>query len=170
MSSFFLHHCQQMLFLVFLMTAIVTGVTTHCGFDLHFPDDKWCGPSFHYRKSPTHKPSSCELFQRCDCAFHQCQVWMKLQLAFHHLLLTILQLSHASPPFLHQSVTLHAFSLNASPYMPVVVLPYFSRYCTIRFKMYPLFFVCFLMYYLCEKYYKPITVQYYTTDCVSRDT
>ena len=116
-------------------------VTSHCGFDLHFPDGKWCRPSFHYRKSPTYKPSSCELFQRCDCAFHQCQVWMKLQLAFHHLWLTILQLSHASPPFLHQSVTLHAFSLNASPYMPVVVLPYFSRYCTIRFKMYPLFFV-----------------------------
>ena len=24
------------------------------------------------------------------------------------------------------------------------------------------------MYYLCEKYYKPITVQYYIADCVSR--
>ena len=23
------------------------------------------------------------------------------------------------------------------------------------------------MYYLCEKYYKPITVQYYIDDCVS---
>ena len=23
------------------------------------------------------------------------------------------------------------------------------------------------MYYLCEKYYKPITVQYYIADCVS---
>ena len=27
--------------------------------------------------------------------------------------------------------------------------------------------VCFLMYYLCEKYFKPITVQYYIVDCVS---
>ena len=24
------------------------------------------------------------------------------------------------------------------------------------------------MYYLCEKYYKPITVQYYIADCVSQ--
>ena len=30
------------------------------------------------------------------------------------------------------------------------------------------FFVCFLCtYYLCEKYYKPIIVQYYIADCVS---
>jgi len=27
-------------------------------------------------------------------------------------------------------------------------------------------FLCFLMYYLCEKYYKPIVVQYYITNCV----
>ena len=32
--------------------------------------------------------------------------------------------------------------------------------------MFSLFFV-FLMYYLCEKYYKPITVQYYIAYCVS---
>ena len=31
-----------------------------------------------------------------------------------------------------------------------------------------IFCVClFLVYYLCEKYYKPITVQYYIADCVS---
>ena len=28
-------------------------------------------------------------------------------------------------------------------------------------------FLCFLMYYLCEKYYKPIVVQYYIINCVS---
>ena len=38
-------------------------------------------------------------------------------------------------------------------------------YCKI--KTFSLFFVFFLMYYLCEKYYKPITVQYYIADCVS---
>ena len=32
--------------------------------------------------------------------------------------------------------------------------------------MFSLSFV-FFMYFLCEKYYKPITVQYYITDCVS---
>ena len=26
----------------------------------------------------------------------------------------------------------------------------------------------FFMYYLCEKYYKPITVQYYIADCVNQ--
>ena len=30
------------------------------------------------------------------------------------------------------------------------------------------YFLClFFTYYLCEKYYKPITVQYYRADCVS---
>ena len=30
------------------------------------------------------------------------------------------------------------------------------------------YFCLFLVYYLCEKYYKPITVQYYIADCVNR--
>ena len=30
-----------------------------------------------------------------------------------------------------------------------------------------LIFVCFLMYYLCEKYYRPVIVQYYMADCIS---
>ena len=30
-----------------------------------------------------------------------------------------------------------------------------------------IFCVCFFMYYLCAKYYKTITVQYYIADCVS---
>ena len=30
-----------------------------------------------------------------------------------------------------------------------------------------LFFVFVFMYYLCEKYYKPITVQYYIANCIS---
>ena len=42
------------------------------------------------------------------------------------------------------------------------------KYCTVRLKMFSLFFVClFFMYYFCEKYYKSITVQYYIADCVS---
>ena len=47
------------------------------------------------------------------------------------------------------------------------VLLHFSRSCTIRLKCF--FFVCvyFLMYYFCEKYYKPLSVQYYTADCIS---
>ena len=33
--------------------------------------------------------------------------------------------------------------------------------------MFSLFFVCLFMYYLRDKYYKPITVQNYLADCVS---
>ena len=36
-------------------------------------------------------------------------------------------------------------------------------YCKIK----NVFLCLFFMYYLCEKYYKPITVQYYIADCVS---
>ena len=41
-----------------------------------------------------------------------------------------------------------------------LVLPYFSKYCSVRLKMLSLVFAIF-MYYLCEKYYKPIIVQFY---------
>ena len=60
-----------------------------------------------------------------------------------------------------QSVTLLAFSLDASP---VCWLTYFTTvlskvlYCKIKNISF-IFCVCFFfMYYLCEKYYKPITV------------
>ena len=49
------------------------------------------------------------------------------------------------------SVALLACSLDASPWMPAVVL-YFSRYCSIRLKMFSLFLCLFFMYCLCEKY------------------
>ena len=40
-------------------------------------------------------------------------------------------------------------------------------YCKI-YNVFYIFCVCFLCtHYLCEKYYKPITVQYYIVDCVS---
>ena len=45
---------------------------------------------------------------------------------------------------------------------------FFSRYCTVRLKMFSLFFVfVFFMDYLCEKYYTPITVQYHIANFVS---
>ena len=66
-----------------------------------------------------------------------------------------------------RSVTLPAWSLDASGCMPTVVL-YFSRYCIVRLKVFSLFLcVCFLIYYLCEKYYKSFTVQHCIADCVS---
>ena len=51
--------------------------------------------------------------------------------------------------------------------MPAVVLYYCIFQGTIRFKMFSLFFVFVFMYYLCEKYYKSILVQYHLANCVS---
>ena len=99
---------------------------------------------------------------------HQHQVWVTLQLSLHLLLLMILQLYHLPhplPPLVSNSS--YPFTqcqpLHTSCY---TVLLYFSRYCTVRLKM-PIFCVCSFMYYLCEKYYKPITVQYQIADRVS---
>ena len=47
------------------------------------------------------------------------------------------------------------------------VLLHFSRPCTLRLEMFYFYVLFFLMIYLCEKYCKPITVQYYIADCVS---
>ena len=67
-----------------------------------------------------------------------------------------------------QSVTLPACSLNASPRLPAVAL----YYCAFQGMYYKikntLFFLHFIfMYYLCEKYYKPTTVQYFITNHVN---
>ena len=53
-----------------------------------------------------------------------------------------------------------------APCMPAVVLLYFLRDSIVRLKVFSLFFV-FVVYYLCENCYEPITVQDYIVDCVS---
>lgn len=71
------------------------------------------------------------------------------------------------PPL--QAVTFLSCSLDASnPYIPAVVW----RYCIFQgvyYKIKTVFFifVLFVMYHLCEKYYKPITVQHYIADRVT---
>ena len=56
-------------------------------------------------------------FQRCGCVFLQGQAWVTLQLAFHLLLLMILQLCHLHlPPSSSPSC-----SLNASLCVPTLV-------------------------------------------------
>ena len=50
---------------------------------------------------------------------------------------------------------------------PVCQLLYFARHCTIKLNMFSLFLCLFFMYYLCENYYKPVTVQNYIDNCVS---
>ena len=69
-----------------------------------------------------------------------------------------------------QSVTLLACSLGASPCVPAVVLHYCTSQdsvCKIKNISFVLCVCLLFMYYLCAKYYKPITVQYHTADFVS---
>ena len=56
--------------------------------------------------------------------------------------------------------------LNMPQYASIVLL-YFSRYYTVRLKCFIYFLHFFFMYYLCEKYYRSITVQSYVASCVS---
>ena len=65
---------------------------------------------------------------------HQYQAWVKLQLALHLLLLTILQFYHLPPPPVSNSSCL--FTCCQPPYVSCyTVLLYFSRYCTKKLKM-----------------------------------
>ena len=75
---------------------------------------------------------------------HQYQAWVKLQLALHLLLLTILQFYHLPPPPVSNSSCLF------TPCQPLYAscLLYFSRYCT---EMKNVSFVSvFVFYVLCE--------------------
>lgn len=84
-------------------------------------------------------------------------------------LLTVLQPYSLLPFPPLQAVTFLSCSLDASnPYIPAVVW----RYCIFQgvyYKIKTVFFifVLFVMYHLCEKYYKPITVQHYIADRVT---
>ena len=70
--------------------------------------------------------------------------------------------------YLLQSLTLLACSFDASPQRPAVVgLPYCTFQGTVLWDSKCSFFVFVFMCYLCEKYYKPITVLYYITNYIS---
>ena len=87
---------------------------------------------------------------------HQSQDWAKRHLALHLLSLTILHLyclSPASPPPVSDSPCLFTRCICRLLYYPTVLFK--VLYC----KMKNVFIFClFFMYYLCERYYKPITV------------
>ena len=114
--------------------------------------------------SPLHVNFQVVNFQRClhlvparnQNLCHQRQVWVKLQLALHLLLLTILQIYHL-PPLLPPAISNSSCLFTRCQPLDAsccTVLLYFPRYCTIKLKM--LYFLFFKMYYLCEKYYRPI--------------
>ena len=137
-----------------------------------------CSPARHSRKpqssswwiltlttaSPLHVNLQVADFQRCEWAFHQHQVGMKLHLFLHLLLLTTFQLYHLSP-VLPSVFCLFIWCLTLYTSYCSVLL-HTSKCCAIRFKMFSLFFVFFYVLFA-WKYFKPITVQYYTANCVS---
>ena len=56
--------------------------------------------------------------------------------------------------------------MRVCPCVPAAVLQYCTFQGAVRkIKVFSLFFVFVFMYYLCEKYYKPVTVQYYMAFC-----
>ena len=101
-----------------------------------------------YSVSPLHMNLQVANFQRCEHAFHQCQVWETLQPALCLLLLTIHQLYHLPPPLPPPgSSSSYLFTwcqtLYASCYP---VLLYFSGFCTVRLKCF--IFVCFYVLFV----------------------
>ena len=108
-----------------------------------------------------------ENFQRWECASGPSkepelvlsnQVWVKLQLSLHLLLLLILQLYHL-PPLLSPPVSNSSclFTWCQPLYASCcTVLLYLTRYCTIKFLMFSLFFMCLFLCMWKMLLYKPI--------------
>ena len=79
----------------------------------------------------------------------------------------ILQLYHLPPP--------PPPPVSNSPCLFTRCQPRYASCCTVLFKVlyskiknvFFVFGVCFFMHYLCEKYYKRITIQYYMANCIS---
>ena len=108
-------------------------------------------------------------FQRCEHEFLQHQAPVTLHLVLRLLLLTTLRLCHCPPPppppVSNSSCVLTQCQLLCASWCAVLL--HISRPCTLRLEMFYFYVLFFLMIYLCEKYCKPITVQYYIADCVS---
>ena len=111
---------------------------------------KWA--VFIYTGNPLHMNLQVVNFQRCEHVFHRCQVWVKLQLAIHLLLLMILQLYHLPPLLCPPVSNSSCLFTRCQPLCASCCtgLLYFSRYCTIRLKMLSLFLCLSFMYYLCK--------------------
>ena len=79
---------------------------------------------------------------------HQCQAWVKSQLALHLLLQRTLSstISHLLP--LLQAVTLLACSLDPSPSMPAVVLYNCTLFKVLYGKIKNIYFLCLFSYVL----------------------
>ena len=98
-----------------------------------------------YSKSPTYEPSSCELSKIRTCVPSMSRV---SEIAACLLLLSILQLYHLPPPLPPPVSNSSSLFTRWQPLYAncCTVLLYFSRYCTVRLKMF--FFVLFVFYAL----------------------
>ena len=128
----------------------------------------------------TYEPSSCD-FQRCECVFTcpiTCKHVVSHVLSMHSLQVVVF-CSFTVQPRVEYSLQCLSFKprmsrskhnstgdVDSTTICSCTVLLYFSRYCPIRFLEF-IFLCVFFMYYLCEKYYKLIIVQYYIPNCVS---
>ena len=114
--------------------------------------------------SPLHRNLQVANFQGCECASPQHHAWVMLQLARFYSWWAV---SFSSPTLsLLRSVALLACLFDASPVCPQLsctTVLFKVLYCNTKNT---LFFV-FIIYYLWEKCYKLVVVQYYIADCVS---
>ena len=121
-----------------------------------------------HSKSTAHGLSRCELSETQMCIWFQqgtktCVINIRQVWNCSLPSISYCWWSFSSPiSHLLQSVTLLACSLDAC----WTVRLYFSRYCTVRFKIFSLLFV-FVFMQLCETCYKSMTVQHYIANCVS---
>ena len=127
--------------------------------------DDWSRSSYQtlqsgYSKSPAYE---CLKIQVCvwmssHVRTHETAVCPPSPIAEHPSALS----SPTSSPSSNNSACLfiHCQPLYASWYTPLL-------FKVLDYKILNVSFSVFLMHYLCEKYYKPITVQYYVASCVS---
>ena len=123
----------------------------------------WSSGSRRVTLSPLYMHLQVANFQRCECASSSSEEpepepstsGVSKIAALRLLLLTILQLYHLPPPLPPPVSNSSCLFTRCQPLYAscCTVLLYFSRYCTVRLKMF--YFLCFFfMYYLCEKYYR----------------
>ena len=115
--------------------------------------------AFYHRVSPLHRNLQVVNFQRHKCTFHHHQAWVTLQLAPPDPVSYCSLLPPLHPPGSNSSC-LFTWCQPLCVSCCAVLL-YFTLYCKIK----NVFCLFFFMDYLCEKYYKPITVQDYIADC-----
>lgn len=114
--------------------------------------------------NPLHMTLQTVNFQRCEHAFRPTSGVSDMPACPPSPAADALQLCPLPPLLLHHerfwpvhSVPSPVPALSASC---CAIVLYFSRSCTVRVQMFSLSLCLFLVCYLCEKHYKPITVQF----------